>query len=119
MEVLIIVLCPSSLAHWLVGFWSGDSQMFFLFFFVSVFVVFFFVFFCFFLFLVFWLVFSFCFFFVFILFFFIFCVILSYCLNSFHKPINWCRISAINSMIPKDPNFGSVPALFDFFLGGG
>ena len=48
MEVLIIVLCPSSLAHWLVGFWSGDSQMFF---------------FVFFLFLVFWSVF-FCFFFV-------------------------------------------------------
>ena len=42
MEVLIIVLCPSSLAHWLVGFWSGDSQMFFLFFFVSGFLVCFF-----------------------------------------------------------------------------
>ena len=53
MEVLIIVLCPSSLAHWLVGFWSGDSQMFF-----------FFVFFCF--------CFFFCFFFVFFLFFFCF-----------------------------------------------
>ena len=55
MEVLIIVLCPSSLAHWLVGFWSGDSQMFFfVFFLVSVF----------FLFLFFWHVFSFfCFFF--------------------------------------------------------
>ena len=66
-EVLIIVLCPSSLAHWLVGFWSGDSQKFFLFFFVFLF--FWSVFFCFFfLFLVFWLVFSFC-FFVFILFF--------------------------------------------------
>ena len=36
MEVLIIVLCPSSLAHWLVGFWSGDSHCFFFcFFFVS------------------------------------------------------------------------------------
>ena len=60
-EVLIIVLCPSSLAHWLVGFWSGDSQMFFF-----LFLCFFLFFFCFFLFLVFWLVFSFCFFFVFI-----------------------------------------------------
>ena len=46
-EVLIIVLCPSSLAHWLVGFWSGDSHCFF---FVSGFFGLFllFVFFCFF-----------------------------------------------------------------------
>ena len=60
MEVLIIVLCPSSLAHWLVGFWSGDSQMFFLFFFCLFFFCFFFLFF--------WLVFSFCFFLFFYLF---------------------------------------------------
>ena len=51
-EVLIIVLCPSSLAHWLVGFWSGDSHCFFLFsfclFFVSGFLAcFFFLFFLF------------------------------------------------------------------------
>ena len=46
MEVLIIVLCPSSLAHWLVGFWSGDSHCFFCFwFFWLVFVVCFFLFF--------------------------------------------------------------------------
>ena len=66
MEVLIIVLCPSSLAHWLVGFWSGDSPMFFLFFFVSVFLV---CFFCFFFVSGFLACFFFLFFFVFILFF--------------------------------------------------
>ena len=71
MEVLIIVLCPSSLAHWLVGFWSGDSQMFFFLFFFCFwfFGLFFFVFF---LFLVFWLVFSFCFFLFLFLFFYLF-----------------------------------------------
>ena len=43
MEVLTIVLCPSSLAHWLVGFWSGDSHCFFCFFFVFFLFLFFFV----------------------------------------------------------------------------
>ena len=73
-EVLIIVLCPSSLAHWLVGFWSGDSQMFFLFFW-SVFCLFFFVFFFFWFFGLFFL---FVFFFVFILFLFCFFYLLCY-----------------------------------------
>ena len=74
MEVLIIVLCPSSLAHWLVGFWSGDSHCFicfFCFWLLGLFLLF--VFFVFSLFLVFWLVFSVCFFFVFISFFYLLC----------------------------------------------
>ena len=77
MEVLIIVLCPSSLAHWLVGFWSGDSHclfFFFCFWFFGLFLLF--VFFCFF----FVSVFLACFFFFFFLFFFIFLVISSHCL---------------------------------------
>ena len=49
-EVLIIVLCLSSLSNWLVGFWSGDSHcfmfVFFCFWFCNLYFVFFF--FCFF-----------------------------------------------------------------------
>ena len=66
MEVLV-VLCPSSLAHWLVGFWPGDSLCFLFVFFVSgflacLFFCFVFVFFLFFFGLFFCFCFLFCFF---------------------------------------------------------
>ena len=90
MEVLIIVLCPSSLAHWLVGFWSGDSHCFFLFFFCfwffGLFLLLFF--FCFF----FVSVFSFCFFFVFFCFFYLFGDFQSLLASACHKTIFRIRV---------------------------
>ena len=81
-EVLIIVLCLSSLSNWLVGFCFGDSHcfmfVFFCFWFCNLyFVFFFFVFFCFWFFGLFFLLVFVLFFFLF--FFFIFLVISSHC----------------------------------------